>query len=154
MQTVRVGKIRKSSFCQSKDELVLNILQGEFRIKFVFMSTNGKSECEKLQTSQKKTVNKRLTEIFQNWNIPHVDHPSDALGPGACEHGILFYTFTCPFTFTRPSHLHWRARFWRSFPAIRKEAGLFCGSFLRKGEVFAYVGRMQKSKDLKRKWRN
>ena len=28
----------------------------------------------------------------------------------------------------------------RSFAAIRKEAGLFCGSFLRKGEVFANVG--------------
>jgi hypothetical protein len=29
----------------------------------------------------------------------------------------------------------------RSFAALRKEAGLFCGSFLRKGEVFAYVGK-------------
>ena len=37
----------------------------------------------------------------------------------------------------------------RSFAAIRKEAGLFCGSFLRKGEVFAYVGRNQNLKDLK-----
>jgi len=31
---------------------------------------------------------------------------------------------------------------------IRKEAGLFCGSFLRKGEVFAYVGLTQNLKDL------
>ena len=31
----------------------------------------------------------------------------------------------------------------RSFTATRKEAGLFCGSFLRKGEVFACVGRFQ-----------
>jgi len=36
----------------------------------------------------------------------------------------------------------------RSFTAIRKEAGLFCGSFLRKGEVFAYAGRSQNLKDL------
>jgi len=35
----------------------------------------------------------------------------------------------------------------RSFAAIRKDAGLFCGSFLRKGEVFAYVGRIQNLKD-------
>jgi hypothetical protein len=32
---------------------------------------------------------------------------------------------------------------------MRKEAGLFCGSLLRKGEVFAYVGRNQNLKDLK-----
>jgi len=30
-----------------------------------------------------------------------------------------------------------------------KDAGLFCGSFLRKGEVFAYVGRIQNLEDLK-----
>ena len=30
----------------------------------------------------------------------------------------------------------------------RKEAGLSRGSFLRKGEVFAYVGRVQTLKDL------
>ena len=36
----------------------------------------------------------------------------------------------------------------RSFTAIRKEAGHFCGSFLRKGEVFAFVGRNQNLKDL------
>ena len=28
----------------------------------------------------------------------------------------------------------------RPFTAIREEAGLSCGSFLRKGEVFAFVG--------------
>ena len=32
---------------------------------------------------------------------------------------------------------------------IRKEAGLFCGSFLRKGEVLAYVGSIQNLKELK-----
>ena len=32
-------------------------------------------------------------------------------------------------------------------PAIRKDAGLCCGSRLRKGEVFAYVGRNQNLKD-------
>ena len=37
----------------------------------------------------------------------------------------------------------------RSFTAIRKDAGLYCGSRLRKGEVFAYVGRNQNLKDLK-----
>ena len=29
-----------------------------------------------------------------------------------------------------------------------KKDGLFCGSFLRKDEVFAYVGRRQNVKDL------
>ena len=32
--------------------------------------------------------------------------------------------------------------------ATRKEAGLFCGSFLLKGEVFAYVASVQNLKDL------
>jgi hypothetical protein len=32
---------------------------------------------------------------------------------------------------------------------FRKEAGLFCGSLLRKDEVFAYVGSIQNLKDLK-----
>ena len=36
----------------------------------------------------------------------------------------------------------------RSFSEIRKEAGPFCGSFLPKGELFAYVGRIQNLKDL------
>ena len=36
-----------------------------------------------------------------------------------------------------------------SFTAIRKEAGLFCGSFLRKGEVFAYAELSQNLKDRK-----
>ena len=39
--------------------------------------------------------------------------------------------------------------FSRSFTAIRKGAGLHCGSRLRSGEVFAYVGRNQNLKDLK-----
>ena len=37
----------------------------------------------------------------------------------------------------------------RSFPAIRQEAIRFCGFFLRKGKVFAYVGINQNLKDLK-----
>ena len=37
----------------------------------------------------------------------------------------------------------------RSFTAIRKDAGLYCGSLLRKGEVFTYVGLPQNLKDLK-----
>ena len=37
----------------------------------------------------------------------------------------------------------------RSFTALRKDAGLCCGSRLRKGEVFAYVGLPQNLKDLK-----
>ena len=37
----------------------------------------------------------------------------------------------------------------RSFTAIRKDAGLYCGSRLRKGEVFAYVGLPHNLKDLK-----
>ena len=32
---------------------------------------------------------------------------------------------------------------------IRKDAGLYCGPRLRKGEVFAYVGLPQSLKDLK-----
>ena len=36
-----------------------------------------------------------------------------------------------------------------SFTAIRKEAGVFCGTFLRKGEVFACVVLSQNLKDLK-----
>ena len=34
------------------------------------------------------------------------------------------------------------------FAAIRKEAGISCGSFLRKGEVFAYGRSIQNPKDL------
>ena len=36
----------------------------------------------------------------------------------------------------------------RSLTAIRKGTGLFCGSFLRKGGVFAYGGRIENLKDL------
>ena len=36
----------------------------------------------------------------------------------------------------------------RSFNALRKDAGLCCGSRLPKGEVFAYVGRNQNLKHL------
>ena len=45
--------------------------------------------------------------------------------------------------------LHCTAGSSRSFTAIRKDAGLYCGSRLRKGEVFAYVGRIHNLKDLK-----
>ena len=38
-------------------------------------------------------------------------------------------------------------------PAIRKDAGLYCGSRLQSGEVFAYVGLSQNLKDLKDHWR-
>ena len=37
----------------------------------------------------------------------------------------------------------------RSFTALRKDARLCCGSRLRKGQVFAYVGSIQSLKDLK-----
>ena len=36
----------------------------------------------------------------------------------------------------------------RTFTATRKEAGPFCGSFLRKGEVFAFVGLRQNGFDV------
>ena len=36
----------------------------------------------------------------------------------------------------------------QSFTAIQKETELFCGSFLRKGEVLVYVGSIQNLKDL------
>ena len=48
------------------------------------------------------------------------------------------------------SHLHCTAGSSRSFTVIRKDAGLYCGPRLRKGEVFAYVGLPQNLKDLKR----
>jgi hypothetical protein len=38
----------------------------------------------------------------------------------------------------------------RSFTAIRKDAGLYCGSRLRSGEVFAYVDSIQNLKDRKK----
>jgi len=44
------------------------------------------------------------------------------------------------------SLMHWRAGSLRSFTAIRKEAKLFCESFIRQGEVFAYVRRIQNLK--------
>jgi len=59
----------------------------------------------------------------------------------ACEYGNQLVYLHMP-------HLSWRAGPLRSFSAIRQEAGLFCGSFLRKGEVFVYVGRFQDLKDL------
>ena len=46
-------------------------------------------------------------------------------------------------------HLHCTAGSSRSFTAIRKDAGLHCGSRLRKGEVFAYIGLPHNLKDLK-----
>ena len=36
--------------------------------------------------------------------------------------------------------LHWRAGSSKSLVAIRKKAGIFCGSFVRKGEALAYMG--------------
>ena len=35
------------------------------------------------------------------------------------------------------------------FTAVRKDAGLYCGSRLRSGQVFAYVRSIQNLKDLK-----
>ena len=40
----------------------------------------------------------------------------------------------------------------RSSATIRKEAGFFCGSFLRRGEVLAFVRRDQNLKDLEDLW--
>ena len=54
-------------------------------------------------------------------------------------------TTLLPFTASR---LHCTAGSSRSFTAIRKNAGLCCGSRLRRGEVFAYVGRNHNLKDL------
>ena len=45
--------------------------------------------------------------------------------------------------------MHCTAGSLRSFTAIRKDAGLYCGSRLRKGVVSAYVGSSQNLKDLK-----
>ena len=45
--------------------------------------------------------------------------------------------------------LHWGAGSLRSFAAIRKEAGPFRRSFIRKGEVLACVGLTQTLKELK-----
>ena len=43
-----------------------------------------------------------------------------------------------------------RAGFLSSFTVTRKEAGLFCGSFLRKSEAFAFVESIQNLNDLKK----
>ena len=48
------------------------------------------------------------------------------------------------------SLLHWRAGFARSLAAKRKEAGLFCGSFLWESNVLAYVGQHQNLKDIEK----
>ena len=40
------------------------------------------------------------------------------------------------------SFLHWRAG------SSRSERGLFCGSFMRKGKAFAYLGRIRNLRDL------
>ena len=48
-----------------------------------------------------------------------------------------------------PIDLHCTAGSSRFFNAIRKDAGLYCGSRLRSGEVFAYVGLSDNLKDLK-----
>ena len=47
------------------------------------------------------------------------------------------------------SHLHCTAGSSRLFAAIRNDAGLCCGSRLRKGEVFAYIGLIPNPTDLK-----
>ena len=47
------------------------------------------------------------------------------------------------------SHLHCTAGFLRSCIAIRKDAGLYCGSRLRSGELFDYLGLPHNLKDLK-----
>ena len=52
-------------------------------------------------------------------------------------------------THRRPTAGHPLGRPRVGFTALRKDAGLCCGSHLRKGEVFAYVGRIHNLKDLK-----
>jgi hypothetical protein len=52
-------------------------------------------------------------------------------------------------TLAATSLLLWRAGSLRSFTAIRKKARLVCGSFSRKGEMFAYGGRDKNLKDRK-----
>jgi hypothetical protein len=47
----------------------------------------------------------------------------------------------------KASHPHWGAGSLKSFDAIQKEAKFSCGSFLRKGEAFAYVGSIQNFED-------
>ena len=66
-------------------------------------------------------------------------------GTGSDDVGLIQST-QAPLT---ASHLHCTAGSSRSFTAIRKDAGLCCGSRLRSGEVFAYVGLSQNLKDLK-----
>ena len=75
-------------------------------------------------------------------------------GPGVRGNAILLGVTNMPHLRTTlqtlaATHLHWRAGSLRSFISTRKEAGLFCGSFLWKGVVFAYVGSNQTLKDLK-----
>ena len=56
-------------------------------------------------------------------------------------------TSTCRGVIGSASHLMVRVA--GSFTAIRKDAGLCCGSRLGSGEVFAYFGRIHNLKDLK-----
>ena len=68
--------------------------------------------------------------------------------------GYLAHKKTCPDALKIPASFRIAAKDrskgsqWRSFAAIRKQAGIFCGSFLRKGEVLAYVGSIQTLKGL------
>ena len=75
------------------------------------------------------------------------------MGPGvSASASVLRSTNTKRLTTTlqllAASHLYFRAGSLRSLTAIRKEAGLFCRSFLLKGEVFADVGLCQNLKHL------
>ena len=65
---------------------------------------------------------------------------SRTAGPGAIAGCVTWPSWP------KASQPHQR-RAWRF--VIRKDAGLYCGPRLRKGEVFAYVGRNQNLKDLK-----
>ena len=51
-------------------------------------------------------------------------------------------------TFDHSSRVEWSNVSPKSILAIRKDTGFCCGSRLRKGEVFAYVGPPQNLKDL------
>ena len=84
--------------------------------------------------------------------IHDLQDPKD-LGP-LCMRARTYFSFTqiphlgITLQSLAASPLHWRAGSSRSSAAIRKHAGLSCGSFLRKGEVLAYVGSIQNLKDL------
>ena len=112
--------------------------------RFSIRARTATFHIEKIVSCFVHTLGSPLSELFgsplcdANMNLVEADLGSWC----ASEHGTQLVSSHALF-------LHWRAGPSRCFDAIRKETGLFCGSFLEQGEVFAYAGLNQTPKDLK-----